>query len=279
MKTLLHSLFLVGFFATTQVQAQQVCNSFFAYTIGNCPNVTFVDNSTSGSPTAQIVSWSYDFGDGNSASTPNTNHTYTSNGNYQVCLTIATSDSCVSTYCDSVSINCITGGSCQAAFQYTLNPCPNASFFDGSSANPGTIVSWEWDFGDGNTFLTISPNVGHTYSINGAYNVCLTIVTSDSCSSTYCDSVVIDCILGVAEFDLENAVISPNPVNDVLRLTLKEASALNYRIIGLSGVVHREDALPVVKEHSVDVNSLPKGFYLLEMEINGTRTIKRFLKK
>jgi chitodextrinase len=277
MKTLLQSLFLVGFFATTQAHAQQVCYALFQYTIGNCPNVTFVDYSTSGSGVAQVVSWSYDFGDGSSANTPNTNHTYTSNGNYQVCLTIVTSDSCVDTYCDSVSINCITGTWCQAAFQYTLGNCPSVSFFDGSSANPGTIVSWDWDFGDGSTANTASPT--NVYSVDGAYNVCLTIVTSDSCSSTYCDSVVIDCILGIDEFGLDNAVISPNPVNDVLRLTLNEASALNYRIIGLSGVVHREDALPVVKEHSVDVNALPKGFYLLEMEINGVRTIKRFLKK
>lgn len=192
MKTLLTSLFLVGFFTTTQVHAQQVCNAFFDYTIGNCPNVTFVDNSTAGSPTAQIVSWTYDFGDGNSASTPNTNHTYTSNDNYQVCLTI---------------------------------------------------------------------------------------VSSDSCVTTYCDSIVIDCSWGVAEFDLENTVISPNPVNDVLRLTLKKTLGLNYRIIDLSGVVHKEGALPVVKEYSVDVDALPNGFYLLEVVTDGARIVKRFLKR
>ena len=201
MKTLLQSLFLVGFFATTQTHAQQVCNAFFVYTIGNCPNVTFVDNSTSGSPTAQVVSWNYDFGDGNSASTPNTNHTYTSNGNYQVCLTIVSSDSCVSTYCDSVSINCITGSACQAAFQYNAGNCPLVAFYDGSSASPGTITSWDWDFGDGNTDNTANPF--NTYSTDGAYNVCLTIVTSDSCTSTYCDSILIDCILGIDEFGLE----------------------------------------------------------------------------
>ena len=118
-----------------------------------------------------------------------------------------------------MSINCIIGTSCQAAFQYSLSNCPAVSFFDGSSANPGTIVSWDWDFGDGNTANTANPT--NVYSIDGAYSVCLTIVTSDSCSSAYCDSVVIDCILGIDEFGLDNAVISPNPVVDVLQLTLK----------------------------------------------------------
>lgn len=46
--------------------------------------------------------------------------------------------------------------------------------------------SYLWNFGDGTTSTEANPV--HTYSVNGSYNVCLT-VTNDCNESTYCDSV------------------------------------------------------------------------------------------
>ena len=115
------------------------------------------------------------------------------NGTYVVCLSITTTDNCTSTYCDTVPVNCIQPVTCQAAYQYTLGNCPNVSFFDGSSSSPGTISSWSWDFGDGSTTSSLQ-NPSHTYSANGTYVVCLSITTTDNCTSTYCDTVPISCI-------------------------------------------------------------------------------------
>jgi PKD repeat protein len=52
-----------------------------------------------------IVSWTWDFGDGTTAQGQNQTHTYEAIGNYQVCLTI-TNDSatCTNTYCHSIHI-------------------------------------------------------------------------------------------------------------------------------------------------------------------------------
>ncbi len=80
---------------------------------------------------------------------------------------------------------------CSANYTYAVDT--NSSFLtvtfsDASSGGGVAIVSWFWDFGDGSTGN--QQNEIHTYA-NGTYNVCLTITTADSCSSTYCDSIVV----------------------------------------------------------------------------------------
>jgi PKD repeat protein len=168
--------------------SQSTCQAGFIF--NQCPDVYFFDNSTS-SP-GSIVQWDWDFGDGNTSTLQNPQHTYGANGNYLACLTITTTDSCVSTYCDTVIVNCISQSTCQALFQYTLGGCPSISFFDGSSASASTVSEWDWDFGDGNTSTLQNPT--HTYGANGNYLVCLTITTTDSCVSTYCDTIPVNCI-------------------------------------------------------------------------------------
>lgn len=55
----------------------------------------------------------------------------------------------------------------------------------GSQVNPpvgGSITSWNWDFGDGNT--STSENTSHTYSVDGAYTVKLTVKNGAGLSNT-----------------------------------------------------------------------------------------------
>ncbi|XOV67271.1 MAG: PKD domain-containing protein [Fluviicola sp.] len=63
--------------------------------------VDFTDMSTAqGDP---AISWSWDFGDGNTSTMQNPNHTYAAPGQYIVCLTVT--NSCSSdTYCDTVEV-------------------------------------------------------------------------------------------------------------------------------------------------------------------------------
>ncbi len=49
------------------------------------------------------ISYSWDFDDGNTSNDPNGAHTYTENGNYEVCLTVS-NDCGENTYCESVDI-------------------------------------------------------------------------------------------------------------------------------------------------------------------------------
>jgi len=74
------------------------------------------------------------------------------------------------------------------------NEPPNASFtfecndltcdFDGSgsSDNDGTIVSYDWDFGDGNTGS--GEIINHTYDAEGTYTVTLTVTDDDGATDS-----------------------------------------------------------------------------------------------
>jgi PKD repeat protein len=79
---------------------------------------------------------------------------------------------------------------CQAYFTYSYPecltvPCANTVSFEDSSQ--GNVVKWKWDFGDGQT--SGQQNPVHNYSIPGVYEVCLTIVTDNGCTSIYCEKV------------------------------------------------------------------------------------------
>ena len=240
----------------------------------NCPEVMFYDTSYSGSPTSQVIYWSYDFGDGNSSTMPNTSNTYASNGTYLVCLTIATSDGCVSTYCDSVVVDCIQGSSCDAMFYYQNDSSCTYYFFDYSSASTG-IVEWDWSFGDGGTSTDQHPV--YTYSANGWYNVCLTMTSADSCTNTYCDSVYVNCIAGLTSESLDNYTISPNPANDHLNITIENASEARYEIVGLNGAVYKTGRLSN-QLNTIDVSLLSNGIYLLKLESMGRIAVSKFAK-
>jgi PKD repeat protein len=150
--------------------------------------VDFNDTST---PVGSVVSWEWGFGDpasgsANVSTLQNPTHFYPGPGTYEVCLHIATAGGCTSSKCEEVVIEQQTG--CEASYQYYADSTNSLHlhFYDVSSA-AGTIISRYWTFGDGGTATTYDP--WHIYASTGIYNVCLTIVTSDSCTSTYCDNV------------------------------------------------------------------------------------------
>jgi PKD repeat protein len=63
-----------------------------------------------------------------------------------------------------------------ADFTYTINGL-TANFTDTSTDIDGTIVGWNWDFGDGNTSTLQHPT--HTYVVDGTYSVTLTVIDND----------------------------------------------------------------------------------------------------
>jgi hypothetical protein len=92
--------------------------------------------------------------------------------------------------CGQTSCCDTPGGPPTADFSYSQtsdDPC-SFSFTDESVAGScGSIVSWEWDFGDGNT--STSQNPTHAYSgsyPSGPWDVTLTVTDSEGCE----DSVV-----------------------------------------------------------------------------------------
>ncbi len=131
--------------------------------------VHFTDN-TLNSPTF----WSWDFGDGSTATEQNPTHAYPVKGIFTVTLT-ATNNYGKDT---EKKVNYITVGIPPTADFITEIPSYQegsrtqyARFIDTSIGNP---VSWSWDFGDGTNFDGQYPPI-HLYNRDGVYTVSLTV--------------------------------------------------------------------------------------------------------
>jgi PKD repeat protein len=137
--------------------------------------------------------WSWDFGDGSTATQANVMHTYATPGTYEVCLTATNECGVSDTLCRIESVGCPAPN---AAFEHAADLL-SVSFFDASSNNPS---QWAWDFGDGNSSTQQNPS--HTYSTPGSYEACLS--TSSICGSDeFCTSVIVTCPQPEANFEFQ----------------------------------------------------------------------------
>lgn len=240
-------------------------------------------------------SWQWNFGDGNTSTLQNPVHTYADPGLYWVTLTIQDS-ACTS----EMSILIFAGpddgstGDCQALFTAFFAPDSLTVFFlDLSSANT-PIVSYAWDFGDGNT--STDQFGWNTYDAAGTYNVTLTITTADGCTSTF--ELTIDLsdqtMQGRAANQLtsvqqvasspEKVRLFPNPVRNQLQLEfdMAQAGEAGLSIFGTDGrqLFRRQETLAPGKQRlQIPTSDLPPGMYILQLQRNGKRTIKRFVKQ
>jgi PKD repeat protein len=141
-------------------------------TCGKAPlTVKFNDTST-GSPTE----WSWDFGDGTTATAQNPVHVYTTAGKYSVSLT-ATNDggSNTSTRKDYITVS---GSVKPPVANFYARPTSgkaplSVKFTDASTGNP---TGWTWDFGDGSDATDRNPV--HSYTNPGKYTVSLTVTNA-----------------------------------------------------------------------------------------------------
>ncbi|MEM8909481.1 MAG: PKD domain-containing protein, partial [Bacteroidota bacterium] len=160
------------------------CPTSFFYTQDDPTSntVNFIDNSTADN----IVSWFWDFGDGNTSEEQNPVHTYADGGIYDVTLRIVTADDCMGTYTEHL---CIGDGvvpfpfpECQAFFYFDQHDDELLTFHF-SDFSFGAASTWFWDFGDGNTSEEQNPT--HSYAEGGVYEVTLTITTADGCENAF----------------------------------------------------------------------------------------------
>jgi len=135
--------------------------------------VTF-DGTASEDPDGMITDYAWEFGDDNTGTGQMPDNTYIEGGVKNVILDVTDDDGLASS--DSTIAN---------IGEFSLRPTADANgpysgtagaavTFDGTSTDPdGTIVSWEWDFGDDNNGIGEMPS--NTYAADGTYIVKLTV--------------------------------------------------------------------------------------------------------
>ncbi len=84
--------------------------------------LTFVDESTG------AISWSWDFGDGSTATSQNPAHLYTEEGEFTITLTVSNGD-CESTYIQTVQISNVSTIEVAGLTEFTLSPSLGAGQF------------------------------------------------------------------------------------------------------------------------------------------------------
>lgn len=139
--------------------------------------INFLDISTVNGST--ITGWFWDFGDGNVSQQQNPTHQYVNNGTHTITLIVTTSTGCTDTMTKSVTVYPLP----QANFA-SDKECEGqiVDFTDMSFTNFGNIISWDWDFGDGN--ISTQQNPSHQYLTPGTYTVTLTVTTVGGCTDT-----------------------------------------------------------------------------------------------
>ncbi|MBD98446.1 MAG: hypothetical protein CMO34_01270 [Verrucomicrobia bacterium] len=181
----------------------QVCQ-FIKNSVNNCrdtlcktinivlpPKCTASFNYTQTGPTVQFKNnarfydfITYYFGDGDSSIIENPEHLYQNSGTYLVRQKVVNKlTNCESFFEDS--INVFIPPRCLANFSVTI-VADSVSIRDLSSNNNYC----RYDFGDG--FSTTNRNPKHTYSRNGTYRICQTVIdTTNNCESIKCLDVSI----------------------------------------------------------------------------------------
>ena len=174
--------------------------------------IQFTDSSTD--LDGYIVSWSWDFGDGNTSTKQNATHKYADNGIYSITLKVT--DNYGATDEISQQLSVLNVGP-TADFDYSpSNPTDlqNVIFTDKSSDLDGDIVNWSWDFGDGNTSKLQSPS--YQYGDNGTYTISLTITDDDGSTDVKSQQISVSNVAPTVSFSFSSANITVM-VNDEVK--------------------------------------------------------------
>jgi alpha-tubulin suppressor-like RCC1 family protein len=150
-------------------------------TSGTAPlNVTFTGSGTD--TDGSIASYGWDFGDGNTSSEQNPAYTYDNDGTYDVTLTVTDDEGATGEDSLTIIVTETPGDNdppvASAGADITSGEAPmNVTFTGSGTDSDGSIVSYGWDFGDGNTSSEQNPT--YTFDSTGTYTVTLTVTDDD----------------------------------------------------------------------------------------------------
>jgi PKD repeat protein len=152
-------------------------------TSGEAPLTVSVNASGSTDSDGSIVSYSWNFGDGGTATGVTAQHVYNQAGTFTVTLTVSDNRGAQDQATRTVTVTGNEGPVAELQYTAGCSVAPLQASFDASrSYDPdGNIVSYSWNFGDGQTGS--GATVAHTYDTAGTFPVTLTLLDDEGATS------------------------------------------------------------------------------------------------
>ncbi len=217
--------------ATHTVTVNPLPVADFAPVLPACKDQVLSLNDISVSNAGTITKWTWNFGEGggNVVQAPvggMVTHTYATPGTYTVTLQVETDKGCVSAV---TSHQVVVYALPQAGFiapEVCVNDV-NAQFIDTSKYAGGSVVAWEWNFGDPNA-PTVDNTSGfqhptHHYTQPGDYTATLVVTSNEGCKDQAQRTFTVNGALLTPSFTVENT----GPLCSSQDITIKDASTID----------------------------------------------------
>ena len=218
--------------------------------------------SASYDPEGQLLTYSWEFGDGTISTLENPTHTYSTDGIYTVNLTV--NDSMQDSYPQKLIVSigypvAETGGPYMV---YGIQPL---TFNGSASFDPeGGPLTYSWEFGDGSSSTEANPT--YTYATEGVYTVTLTV--HDGTYEVTASTTVT--VMKSLSFDGENTDEGYDEDGDGLyEYLLVETDVTNYMSQNISVEVTLIDSFETILSYGLDTQYLNINSYKLSIYFDG----------
>jgi len=231
-----------------------------------------------------ISDYAWNFGDGGSAHGVNPTHAYANPGTYGVTLMVTGTNGTHASDTASVTISA-PGPSNQApsaTFSYSPsapNPGQQVTFNGSSSSDSdGSIVSYQWNFGDGTGGS--GAVVQHAFTSSGTYQVRLTVIDNDGAGNTAMHNITvaqaapglsIQLSLPKTSYQVGEAIVISYTLNREAYVYICEADASGKLSLLYPNYIEQNNRV------SAGIHNLPSGGYTLRAsEPTGNETLYAF---
>ncbi len=152
----------------------------FSFIDMQCANLPITYTDTSSINQGSIQSWYWDLGNGSNSSLQSPTQLYTTDGNFNISLTVTSDQGCVDSITQSINLL----ESPRSKFK-TFNTCigETTQFINETTYSGLGIISYDWNLDDGATSNLMNPT--HPYpSIPANYSITLISQSPNGCSDT-----------------------------------------------------------------------------------------------
>ncbi len=160
---------------------------------GAAPLSVNFDASASTDDTGSITAYTWTFGDGNSANGIQVNYIYEQDGEFTAVLTVTNNNGEIATARQTITVGVVTNQPPTASFssEPATGTAPLTAVFNAATStdNDGNIVSYTWNFGDGN--VASGPVASNTFTTAGTFPVTLLVVDDDGASAVASEIITV----------------------------------------------------------------------------------------